>query len=378
MRDRRSRQQGGRGDGVLSDAQNHGPHAQPLQLTQMEYRALGQTDLRVSVICLGTMTFGEQNDEVDAHAQLDFALDNGVNFIDTAEMYAFPTRRETQGRTEECIGSWLVARGSRDRVVIATKASGPGDHLGYIRGGPRLNREHLTRAVEESLRRLRTDYIDLYQLHWPERDTNFFGRLGYEYRDKTGIPIAETLGALGELVRQGKIRHVGVSNESPWGVAEFLAVARASDLPRIVSIQNPYSLLNRTFEVGLAEFSHREQVGLLAYSPLAMGALSGKYLGARKPEGARMTLFPKFERYGNPRCQVAIQAYVDVARRHGLDPAQMALAFVNSRPFVTSTIIGATTMGQLGANLESAGLDLSDEVLGAIEAIHRREPNPAP
>jgi aryl-alcohol dehydrogenase-like predicted oxidoreductase len=289
-----------------------------------------------------------------------------------------PARAETQGRTEEFIGSWLAAGGRRDQVILATKASGPGERFGYIRGGPRLNRKHLTEAIEGSLRRLRTDYIDLYQLHWPERETNYFGRLGYEYRERTGIPIEETLEALGDLIREGKIRHVGVSNETPWGVAEYLTAARQSDLPRIVSIQNPYNLLNRTFEVGLAEFAHREHVGLLAYSPLAMGALSGKYLGARRPKAARLTLFPQFERYSSPRCQVAIQAYVDVANRHDLDPAQMALAFVNSRPFVTSSIIGATTLDQLKADVDSADQALSPDVVDAIEAIHRREPNPAP
>ena len=344
----------------------------------MEYRQLGRTDLRVSVICLGTMTFGEQNDEADAHAQLDRAVESGVNFLDTAEMYAVPARKETQGRTEEYIGSWLAARGRREQIIIATKAAGPSDRFDYIRGGPRLNGEHLVQAVDASLRRLRTDYIDLYQMHWPERETNFFGRLGYEYRQRIGVPIQETLEALGDLVREGKIRHVGVSNETPWGVAEYLRASNASELPRIVSIQNPYSLLNRTFEVGLAEFSHREQVGLLAYSPLAMGALSGKYLESRKPAGARMTLFPHFERYTSPRCQVATEAYVGIASRHGLDPAQMALAFVNSRPFVTSTIIGATTLDQLDSDLASADLQLPEEVVDEIESVHKREPNPAP
>lgn len=344
----------------------------------MEYRPLGSTDLHVSLICLGTMTFGEQNHEDDAHAQLDCALDYGVNFIDTAEMYAVPAQEETQGRTEAIIGSWLASRGGRDRVVIATKAAGPGDHLKYIRGGPRLNYAHLSRAVEDSLRRLQTDYIDLYQLHWPERESNFFGRLGYEFREGIGVTIDETLSALGDLVRQGKIRHVGVSNETAWGVAEYLRGDRERGQPRIVSIQNPYNLLNRTFEVGLAEFSHREKVGLLAYSPLAMGTLSGKYVGAQRPKDARLTLFPQFERYSNPRCQIAIEAYVSLAKRHGLDSAQMSLAFVNTRPFVTSTIIGATTMNQLRANLDSAELALPSAVLDGIEAIHRREPNPAP
>lgn len=347
----------------------------------MEYRQLGTTDIRVSEICLGTMTFGEQNNEAEAHEQLDYALANGVNFIDCAEMYPVPPRAETFGRTEEYIGSWLAARGTRDRVVLATKVTGRGaanSGVGHVRGGPRLNREQILAACDDSLQRLRTDYIDLYQVHWPERQTNFFGRLGYEHGDDDGIAIAETLDALEELVTAGKVRHIGVSNETPWGMMEYLKLSAARGKPRIASIQNPYSLLNRSFEVGCAEMAIREQCGLLAYSPLAFGALSGKYLGGRKPAGARLTLFERFQRYTGARAVAATEQYVALAQEAGLDPAQMALAFVNRQPFVTSNIIGATTMAQLQSDIASAGLELSDDLLQALEAIHADNPNPAP
>ena len=344
----------------------------------MEYRRLGRTDIEVSLICLGTMTFGEQNTETDAHQQLDYALDNGITFIDTAELYAIPPKAETFGRTEEFIGSWLSSRRCRERVILASKVTGPGEWVQYIRGGPRLDRDHLQTALEGSLRRLQTDYIDLYQIHWPARQTNYFGRLGYQHEDESATPIEETLEALATLVKSGTVRYIGISNETPWGVAEFLRVAKARGLPRIVSVQNPYNLLNRTFEIGLAEFAHRESVGLLPYSPMAMGVLSGKYLGGERPPGARLTLFERFDRYNNPRCQRVIQRYVELAREAGLDPAQMALAFVNSRPFVTSNIIGATTMSQLRTDIASAEIHLSDDLLEKIEEIHLDQPNPAP
>ncbi len=344
----------------------------------MKYARLGNTDLEVSIVCLGTMTFGEQNSEREAHEQLDYALARGVNFIDTAEMYSVPAKPDTQGRTEEYIGSWLATRHNRHGVIIATKVAGPAERLAYIRGGPRLDRSHINRAIDASLRRLRTDYVDLYQIHWPERSTNFFGQLGYECRNDLGIPLEETLDALAQLVQAGKARYIGVSNETAWGIGEYLRLSRDRGLPRIVTVQNPYNLLNRTFEIGLAEFSHRENLGLLAYSPLAMGALSGKYLGGRQPPSARLTLFPQFDRYASPRCQVAIESYVALAKRCGLDPAQMALAFVNTRPFLASNIIGATTLEQLRANLSSADLTLPVEVLKAIDAIHLQQPNPAP
>ncbi|KXS37275.1 MAG: aldo/keto reductase [Halomonadaceae bacterium T82-2] len=343
----------------------------------MEYRPLGNTGLDVSRLCLGTMTFGEQNSEADAHQQLDRAVAFGINFIDTAEMYPVPPRAETQGLTEAYIGTWLKARGKRDDVLLATKAAGP--RLAHIRGGPRFTREHLHAAVDDSLARLQTDYVDLYQLHWPDRSTNTFGKLGYTPDpDEDVTPLEETLAALKELVDAGKIRAIGLSNETPWGVMRCLQLAETQGLPRVASIQNPYSLLNRSFEVGLAEIAHRENVGLLAYSPLAFGVLSGKYLdGARPPQG-RLTLFERFQRYTSDVAEEATRAYVDIARRHGLDPAQMALAFVNSRPFLTSNIIGATTLEQLESNLASESLSLDSAVLEEIEAVHRRISNPCP
>ena len=347
----------------------------------MQYRTLGDTDLRVSLIGLGTMTFGEQNSEAEAHAQLDYAVAHGVNLIDTAELYAIPPRAETQGATEAIIGRWLARRPDRARLVIATKAAGPGDWVRHIRGGPRLNRDHLTRALHDSLRRLRTDYIDLYQIHWPERHTNFFGELGYRPApelERDAVPIEETLAVLADFVQAGKVRHIGVSNETPWGVMQYLCLARERGWPRIVSIQNPYNLLNRSFEVGLAEFAHRERTGLLAYSPLAFGVLSGKYLEGAAPPGSRLALFPDYRRYSTPEGEAATRAYVALAREHGLSPAQMALAFINSRPFTTSTLIGATRMDQLAENIASVGISLSEEVLAGIEAIHRRHSNPCP
>lgn len=347
----------------------------------MLYRRLPGTDLEVSAVCLGTMTFGEQNTEAQAFAQLDMALDAGVNFIDTAEMYAVPPRPETMGSTETIIGRWLRERGCRDRVVIATKVAGPGrDWLPYIRGGNNhLDRANIHAAVDASLKRLQTEVIDLYQLHWPEREANRFGQLGYVPAEEADIvPLEETLGALAELVDSGKVRHVGVSNETPWGLMRYLALSEQRGLPRMVSIQNPYSLLNRTFEVGLAEVAHREQVGLLAYSPLGFGVLSGKYLRGALPASARLTLFPHYDRYSNPQAQRATHDYVGLARDYGLDPAQMALAFVTSRPFVTSNIIGATTLEQLRSNLASVSLELSPGLLEDIESIHGRHPNPSP
>ncbi|MDY7117786.1 NADP(H)-dependent aldo-keto reductase [Halomonas sp. SSL-5] len=343
----------------------------------MQTRPLGDTGIEVSRLCLGTMTFGEQNSETEAHAQLDRAVAFGINFIDTAEMYPVPPKAETQGRTEAYIGNWLKRRGSRDDVIIATKAAGPG--LEHIRGGPRLTREHLHQAIDDSLARLQTDYVDLYQLHWPERKANFFGKLGYVPDDEEdATPLEETLAALKELVDAGKVRAIGLSNDTPWGVMRALHLAESQGLPRVASVQNPYNLLNRSFEVGLAEIAHRERVGLLAYSPLAFGTLSGKYLDGARPEGARLTLFERFQRYTNPQAQAATAEYVGIAREAGLDPAQMALAFVNSRPFLTSNIIGATSMAQLESNLASESLRLDGEVLEAIEDVHRRYANPAP
>lgn len=345
----------------------------------MQYRKLGQTDLQVSLICLGTMTWGEQNTEEQAHQQLDMALEAGVNFIDTAEMYPVPPRQETYTLTEQYIGNWLSQRRNRDQIILATKMAGRAD-WNYLRGGKNcFDRANIEAALNASLKRLHTDYIDLYQLHWPDRKTNFFGHLGFEYDpDDKPVPIEETLQVLGDAVKAGKIRHIGVSNETPWGVMRFLQLAQAQGLPRIVSVQNPYNLLNRSYEIGLSEISHRENCGLLAYSPMAFGMLSGKYLNGAKPAGARLTLFERFDRYTNPLALKATQAYVALAREHGLDPAQMALAYVHSRPFLTSTIIGVTDLQQLRSDLESVNLNLTPEVLQKIEEIHTEIPNPSP
>ena len=346
----------------------------------MEYNNLGQTDIKVSQICLGTMTWGEQNTEEEAHQQLNYAIESGINFIDVAEMYPVPPREETYGLTESYIGNWLSKRKDRDKIILASKVAAKAEWLPYIRGGRiKLDKKNIVQALEDSLRRLKTDYIDLYQMHWPDRDTNFFGKLAYYHApEKDGIPIAETLAVLNELVKQGKIRTIGISNETPWGCAEYLRISREKELPRIVSIQNPYNLLNRTFEIGISEFSHREQVGLLAYSPLAFGALSGKYLDNQKPEGARLTLFERFNRYLNPQATKATEAYVNLAKKNDLDPSQMALSYVSSRPFLTSNIIGATSMEQLKMDIESINIELSDDVIKDIESIHEKIPNPAP
>ena len=347
----------------------------------MQYRKLGHTDIDVSLICLGSMTWGEQNTLEEACQQLDYAVDQGVNFIDTAELYPSPMRAETQGRTEQHLGNWLKTRADRDKLIIASKICPAATYIDYVRGGDnRLDRDNVRAALDASLKRLQTDYIDLYQVHWPERDTNYFGRQDYYHApEKDGIPIQETLLALAEQVQAGKIRYLGVSNETPWGVGEYLRLAREAGLPRIVSIQNPYSLLNRVFEIGLAEFAHRESVGLLAYSPLGFGVLSGKYLDGNRPPGGRLTLFgAKYKRYNTEMAQRCTRQYVELAHAQGLDPAQLALAFVNQRPFLTSSIIGATTMEQLAANIASVNITLDKDMLKRIEDIHRAQPNPCP
>jgi aryl-alcohol dehydrogenase-like predicted oxidoreductase len=345
----------------------------------MKFRRLGNTDIEVSVICLGTMTWGQQNTEAEAHEQLDLALESGVTFIDTAEMYPIPPRAETYSRTETYIGNWLRDRAVRDKVVLATKVIGRADWMPHIRGGGRLDRKNIEVAIDASLRRLQTDYVDLYQLHWPDRRTNFFGRLGYVHQGgDDGTPIEETLTVLGDLVAAGKVRHIGLSNETPWGIMRFLQAAKELNLPRVVSVQNPYNLLNRSFEIGNAEVSHREQVGLLAYSPLGFGVLSGKYLDGARPEGARLTLFENYKRYGSPEAMAATGEYVAIAREAGLDPAQMALAYVHSRPFLTAAIIGATNLEQLRTDIGSIDLELGPDVIERIDAVHKRHPNPAP
>ena len=345
----------------------------------MDYRQLGRTDLDVSAICLGTMTWGEQNSESEAFAQIERAKSAGINFIDTAEMYPVPPQKETYASTEKIIGNWFKNNGDRKDWILASKIAGPGNGIDYIRDGQlKFNREHIVAAVDASLNRLQTDYLDLYQLHWPERSTNFFGKLGYSHKDETFTPLLEVLQVLDDQVKAGKIRHVGLSNETPWGTMKFLQGSEAQGLTRPVSIQNPYNLLNRSFEVGLAEIAIREQCGLLAYSPLAFGMLSGKYANGARPPKGRLSLYSRFTRYFNPESEAACAKYVALAREHGLDPAQMALAFVTSRSFVTSNIIGATTLEQLDSNIASFELELSEEVLAGIDAIHKTQPNPAP
>jgi len=351
----------------------------------MHYNELGRTGMSVSRICLGTMTWGRQNTQDEGFAQMDYALDQGVNFFDTAELYSVPPTAETYGATETIIGNWFKARGNRDKVILASKiacknAAGQNPPVDYMRDGAmKLDKANIEAAVDASLRRLQTDYLDLYQIHWPERPSNFFGRLGFDAAHQdTSTPLEETLDALAGLVKAGKIRAVGLSNDTPWGVMKCLGLADQKGLPRVASVQNPYSLVNRTYEVGMAEVSAREDCGLLAYSPLAFGVLSGKYLGGQRPDGARLTLFPYFSRYVSPLVELATRRYVEVAKAHGLDPAQMALAYVNSRGFLTSNIIGATTMEQLKSNIASDEIVLSDAVLDAIGAIHKDIPNPAP
>ncbi len=345
----------------------------------MQRRPLGRTDLKVSSLCLGTMTWGEQNTEADAYAQLDQAQAAGINFLDTAEMYPVPPRPDTSGRTECYIGNYFRNRGNRADWIIASKIAGPGNGISHIRDGHlKFNRDHIRTALDNSLRRLRTDWIDLYQLHWPERNTNFFGQLGYQHQESDFTPLEEVLDALDQEVKAGRIRHVGLSNETPWGAMKYLQLAEARGLPRAVSIQNPYNLLNRSYEIGLAEISIREHCGLLAYSPLAFGMLSGKYELGAQPADARITRFQRFARYSNPQARTACSKYVALAREYGLDPAQMALAFVTAQPFVTSNIIGATSLEQLDSNLRSSTIRLPDEVIERIEAIHVEQPNPAP
>jgi aryl-alcohol dehydrogenase-like predicted oxidoreductase len=346
----------------------------------MQYRHLGDTDIKVSVICLGTMTWGVQNTAADAFEQLEYALSQGVNFIDTAELYAIPPTAKTFGKTEAIIGEWLARRGRRDDLVIASKVAGnTRGWVSHIRGGPRLNRVHMNEALEGSLRRLQTDYLDLYQVHWPARTTNYFGERGItDICDEDVESIGETLEILDGFVRAGKVRQIGISNETPWGVMQYLMLAERHGWARIRSIQNPYNLLNRLFEVGLSEMALREKVGLLAYSPLGFGVLSGKYLDGLAPAGSRLKLFPDYRRYSNDNSVAATRAYTEIATRHGLTPTQLALAFVNSRPFLSANIIGATSMEQLRENIGSIDVELSNEVLKEIDAVHAQIPDPAP
>ena len=345
----------------------------------MNYKKLGNTDIDVSTICLGTMTWGEQNTQEEAFQQMDYALDQGVNFWDTAELYSVPPKAETYGHTEIIIGNWFKQNKKRDKVILASKVAGP--MRAYLRGGGNnYGIEKLTQAINDSLKRLQTDYIDLYQLHWPERNTNMFGRLGYEHKDENEWnKFEDVLGNLQKFIKEGKIREIGLSNETPWGVSKFLELSKEKGLPRMMSVQNPYSLVNRTYEVGLAEMSIRQQAGLLAYSPLGFGMLSGKYLNGQMPEGSRLKLFGNhFPRYQGTRTQKAVEEYYKVAQKHGLSLAQMSLAFVNAQPFVTSNIIGATSMDQLKENISSINIKLSNEIINEINQVNELIPNPGP
>ena len=349
----------------------------------MKYRKLGNTNIDVSVICLGTMTFGEQNSQEEGFEQMDYALERGVNFFDTAELYAVMPRKETYGKTEEIIGNWFEKRKNRDRVILASKiASKSEDDLEWIRNGSKalgFDKKNMDLAIDNSLKRLKTDYIDLYQLHWPERKVPKFGVLDFEYdpKDDEWTAIEEVLENLNNLVKAGKVRYVGLSNETPWGVMKFLQLSKEKNLPRMMSIQNVYSLVNRVFDVANSEVSIREKCGLLAYSPLAGGRLSGKYIGNKKPNNARYTIWPRrFSRHHTRRGEIAIESYFKLAKKYGIAPSTFANAFVNDRPFVTSNIIGATTMKQLKENIDSIDLTLSKNILNEIENIHLSDPNP--
>jgi len=345
----------------------------------MNYKKLGNTDLKVSTICLGTMTWGEQNTQNEGFEQMDYALDQGVNFWDTAEIYSIPPKQETFGDTEVIIGNWFEKTKKRDKVILASKVCGPMRE--YVRGGGnQFGEKNITEALEGSLTRLKTDYIDLYQLHWPERKTNFFGQLGYEHNDNNEwTQFEDILGNLKKFIEQGKIKNIGLSNETPWGLSKFLEISKSKKLPRMLSVQNPYNLLNRTYEVGLAEMSVREKAGLLAYSPLACGYLSGKYRNAQMPKGTRIERDGEFwTRYNKHNSSKAVDAYYEVAKRNGLDLAQMSLKFLEIQPFVTSVIIGATTMEQLKSNIESVNVSLSDEIIKEINEVQNIYPNPCP
>jgi aryl-alcohol dehydrogenase-like predicted oxidoreductase len=344
----------------------------------MKYTTLPNTDIKISKICLGTMTFGQQNSEAEGHAQMDYAVEKGVNFFDTAEMYSIPSRQETYGSTEKIIGSWFKNSGKREEIVLASKIVGPSPSFGYMREKLDFSPKSITVALDQSLQRLQTDYIDLYQLHWPERKTNFFGQRGFKVQnDPWGDNIQSVLETLDGFIKQGKIRHIGLSNETPWGVMRFLEESKYKNLPRVKTIQNPYSLLNRIFETGLSEMCLRENVGLLAYSPMAFGVLSGKYLKGMQPH-YRMALFPQYARYNSENCIKATRLYQEIAHKNGLTLTQMALAFVTQQAFLTSTIIGATTMEQLKENSASTDLVLSDEIITEINAVQDIIPDPAP
>ncbi len=345
----------------------------------MKYTTLPHTNIKVSKICLGTMTWGNQNTEAEGHAQMDLAFDKGVNFFDTAELYPVPATAETYAETERIIGSWFKKTGNRENIVLGTKIAGPGDYTAHIRTNG-FSKEALNDAVNQSLKRLQTDYIDLYQLHWPERNTNTFGVRDYNHieDDKWSDNFNEILLSLDEIIKSGKIRQVGISNEKAWGTMRYLEESNKHNLPRMITIQNAYSLLNRVFEGDMAEVAIREQIGLLAYSPMAFGVLSGKYVTGKAADNARLKLFPRFARYSSAQSTEATKQYLKIAEAHNMSLAQMSLAFVNQRPFITSNIIGATSLAQLEENINSIHVNISDELLEAINNVHANIPNPAP
>ena len=346
----------------------------------MKFKKLGSTDLNVSLICLGTMTWGEQNTQEEGFEQMDYALDRGVNFFDTAELYAIPPKAKTYGKTEEIIGNWFKLRKNRKKIILASKIAGPG--LKWIRGGgSQYSPESIEDALHNSLKRLQTDYIDLYQLHWPERNTNYFGDLDYEHNinEKSWNSFESILKTLKKFIDQGKIKYIGLSNETPWGFSKFLEIAKEQKLPRVVSVQNPYSLINRSYEIGMSEISMREKAGLLAYSPLAVGYLTGKYRNKEIPKNSRLDLFyENYPRYHNQRTYEAVDEYFKIAQKYKISLSQLSLAFVNSRDFVTSNIIGATTMEQLKENIDSIDIGLEENIMHEINLIHEKIPNPAP
>jgi aryl-alcohol dehydrogenase-like predicted oxidoreductase len=345
----------------------------------MKFKKLGTTDIDVSLVCLGTMTWGTQNSEKDAFEQMDYSLDQGVNFFDTAEIYSVPPTPESYGKTEKMIGNWFEKRKNREKIILASKVAGHGCE--WIRGGGNnFTEKKIGEAIDESLKRLKTDYIDLYQLHWPERNTNYFGTRDYKHDEKESDwnNFESILQTLDKYIKSGKIRHVGMSNETPYGLSRYLELSKNKNLPRMMSVQNPYSLVNRTYEIGMSVISIREKCGLLVYYPLAAGALSGKYRNGEMPKNTRMSLFKGWERHLNPLAMKAYDEYYKLAKEYNITMAQLAQAFVNSRPFVTSNIIGATTMDQLKENIESINIELTDEMMVKINLIHNNNPNPAP
>ncbi len=347
----------------------------------MKYSRLGTTDLNVSKICLGTMTWGEQNTQEEGFSQMDLAHSEGINFFDTAEMYPVPPKPETQGSTEAIIGNWFESRKNRDKIILATKVVGRSENFRHIRNGelPALDKKNIELALNNSLKRLKTDYIDLYQIHWPDRETNNFGKLGYSHNPNDNFTsFLETFSAFEDFKKQGKIRHIGLSNETPWGVLDSIRTCEKNNFPKPVSIQNPYNLLNRSFEVGLSEIAIREQIGLLAYSPLAFGVLTGKYLNGNKPKNTRISLYARFQRYNNKNAEEASKRYAKIAKDVGISPTHLALAFINSRDFVTSNIIGATNLDQLRENISSININLTNETIEAIEKVHIDIPNSCP